>query len=154
VENKKHSMKNQYQKIIAAVFLFFAVIAGLYDVSIKRTMTHAPGTPDIYANPSPTVIVPQVVALFIRDDEHISTYSGIPATTVFEALTRVAHDHNLTLISKKYDFGTLVTQIGDKTNTSSRAWVYKVNGIDGLVSADKQTVKPGDVIEWEYVKPF
>ena len=75
------------------------------------------------------------------------------ASTPYEALKLVAHVKGLEVKEKNYDFGTMVESIRDVANTPEKAWIYHVNGVGGMVAADKQTLKEGDSVEWRYMEP-
>ena len=96
---------------------------------------------------------PHVTVMLVFEDVS-ATYSGIPATTPFEALQTVATDHHIPLQTKTYDFGIFVEGIGDKPTHQDHAWLYFVNGVSGDVAADKKAVQTGDLIEWRYMKPM
>lgn len=55
---------------------------------------------------------------------------------------------------KQYDFGSLVESVGGKKNTADRAWIFFVNGESGNRAADRVVLKPGDKVEWKYMKPI
>lgn len=83
----------------------------------------------------------------------ISTFSSVIAETPLEALEKISRQEDIELITKKYDFGVLVEQIGDKKNSSQKAWLYYVNGKMANEAADKFHLKNGDVVEWCYEEP-
>ena len=93
------------------------------------------------------------VTLTLVDGDATSTYSGVLASTVFDALQTVATDNQIPLKTKQYDFGIFVEAIGNKQNLSDYAWLNFVNGVSGDVAADKKTLKTGDSVEWRYMKP-
>lgn len=51
---------------------------------------------------------------------------------------------------KEYDFGAMVTAIGEEENTKEKGWIYYVNGVVAEVGASEKTVEPEDVVEWKY----
>ena len=93
------------------------------------------------------------VTLTLVDEDLVSTYSGIFATTPFDALQKVATDNQIFLKIKQYDFGMFVEEIGDRSNFTDYAWLYSINGVSGDVAADKKILKTGDLVEWHYMKP-
>lgn len=94
------------------------------------------------------------MSLTLDTGEKIATYDGIIASNAFDALIAVTRAHAISLITKKYDFGVFIQQIGTFPNTKDNAWVYYVNGVSGDVAADKKTVKNGDTVLWKYTKPL
>lgn len=84
----------------------------------------------------------------------VSTYSLSidDSPTVLELLNRLAEENNLNLVTKDYDFGILIEEIGEVKNNQENFWLYFVNGKLGEVSADKYELKKGDRIEWKYEK--
>jgi hypothetical protein len=72
--------------------------------------------------------------------------------TVLEALTQAAEAYGLPLETKSYgDMGTLVNAIGDLTGgQDNKYWIGYVNGSSLTVAVDKQTVAPGDKIEFKF----
>lgn len=74
------------------------------------------------------------------------------AKNAFEALDAVAKENNLTIKTKKYDFGILVEGIGSVINSKESYWMFAVNGKPGEVAADRYLINPGDTVVWEYKK--
>lgn len=93
------------------------------------------------------------VTVTIDDGTGVATYSATGAATAFDALRQAADIRKAPVATKTYDFGIFVDAVGDKKSSADRAWIYSVNGISGTVAADKQTVKPGDSVEWRYTVP-
>ena len=79
---------------------------------------------------------------------------AIDNQTLFDLTKKTAEEKSLKFDYKDYgDLGYLVTQIGEQKNgTDNKFWQYWVNNEQVQVSADKYTVKPGDVIMWKFVK--
>lgn len=76
----------------------------------------------------------------------------VQAKTAYEALLAAVKNRDWLLQVKNYDFGSLVEAINGIKNSSDKAWIYFVNGQSGTQAADKQELKPGDVVEWKYLK--
>lgn len=74
--------------------------------------------------------------------------------TAFEALQKIAKNNNWPIITKQYDFGIFIEGINGQLNNKEKAWIFFVNQEAGKIAADKQAVKPGDVVEWKYEKPI
>jgi hypothetical protein len=85
----------------------------------------------------------------------VATYSASPdeETTVFDLLTQAADKFGYKLETQKFDFGVFVKAIGGRESSRERTWIYFVNGKAAQVAADQAKVKPGDRVEWRYVKP-
>lgn len=78
----------------------------------------------------------------------IATYSAVYGNTVYDVLKHVEED----LAVEKYDFGILISSIGEYENSKDFAWMYYVNSQVGEVAADKYELQDGDVVEWRYIK--
>lgn len=76
----------------------------------------------------------------------------VESTNAYEALLKAAKINNLQIEHQEFKFGSLVTKIGDKSNNSSFAWIYYVNGKTGQFSAEKFIIHPEDVVDWKYEK--
>lgn len=85
------------------------------------------------------------VGLTIFFPDNVATFSGISAYTALDAL-----QEKVSIETKKYDFGTLVTKVGKIENTPSHAWLYWVNGKEATISSDRYNLTTGDVVEWKY----
>jgi len=71
-------------------------------------------------------------------------------TSVFDALRKVA--------KVEYDdypgLGVFVKSIDNISNTGSKWWLYKVNGVYGTVSASRFLLENRDNVVWEYTSFF
>lgn len=106
--------------------------------------------------PAPVVRVEQPVkpqAKVVIENGEIRTEATVSAKTAFEALEIITSQQHLTPKVKQYDFGVFVEGIGGVDNTKDKAWIYFVNGKSPEMAADKYLLKPGDVVEWKYIKP-
>ncbi|MGN0319608.1 MAG: DUF4430 domain-containing protein, partial [Lachnospira sp.] len=85
---------------------------------------------------------------------------AVSGYTVYDVLADVAKAHDIP-ISATYD-KSYVRSINnlsekdidvrtDKTKPNTSGWTYRVNGELVMLSANKCTVKDGDVIKWIYV---
>lgn len=74
--------------------------------------------------------------------------------TAYSLLEKYSKEKSVEIITKKYDFGVFVEQIGDAPSTSEMAWIYYVNNESANVAADTYILKPGDKVEWKYEKPI
>jgi biopolymer transport protein ExbD len=138
-------MKNKKFFIIALVLVALAGFVVLMPKS--RQQPAMPGETQEENQQAPSV------TLTIDNGEHVSTFSGIQASTAFEALTQAAKDHDIPLVTKQYDFGVFVDAIGEKASTADRAWIYFVNGKAATVAADTQALQDDDVVSWRYIPP-
>jgi len=101
----------------------------------------------------------ETVLLVIDDSEEAPKTFEVEFTegmTAFDLLRNKAEELNIALKTKTYDIGILVEAIGDKENgQDGKYWMYYVNGVLPMVSADKKEIKPGDKIEFKFEKsPF
>lgn len=100
---------------------------------------------------------------YIPDDGTIlavTSYSAVSGYTVYDVLADVAKAHDIP-ISATYDksyvrsinnlFEKDIDVRTDKTKPNTSGWTYRVNGELVMLSANKCTVKDGDVIKWIYV---
>lgn len=128
---------------------YFALQMFLYARSVNRIVNVEPA--QIHKEVQQKI---DMKIVFGQDDEvNISYFPWKDELTVFDLLTKVSEKNGIPIESKQYDFGIFVESIGGYKNTNEKAWIYFVNGKSGQVSADKQQVSPGDLIEWKYIKP-
>jgi len=73
------------------------------------------------------------------------------STTAYSALVNAAQKQEIKIKSKEYDFGILVEEIDGVRNAKDKAWVYFVNSKAGTISANKQKISQGDILEWKYI---
>ncbi len=79
--------------------------------------------------------------------------AGETATqSAYQALLQVAKANNLTVESKQYKYGIMVTKVGDFLGSADAGWMYSVNGKPGQIAADRYVIYPGDKVDWEYKK--
>ncbi len=71
--------------------------------------------------------------------------------SALDGLNMLAESQNLDLITKQYDFGTLVESIAGLESSSSKAWIYFINGESASVGADQYILKDKDIVEWKYI---
>jgi hypothetical protein len=116
------------------LIILFVMLAGILLVS-KPSISprHVPKT--------------QSVTLIIADKTYTTDF--IASQSALALLQSV----NIPVTVKKYSFGTLVESINNLQNTKDKAWIYFINGNSASVGADSYILKPGDKIEWKYLKP-
>lgn len=136
------------KKLLIGVAVFI-VIGGVFFLKQQPTVKQPVPAPVV----SQEVRKRPIVTVVIADGENTATFSGIAATTAFEALSYATKEENIELKTKQYDFGVFVEQIGQQANTKEKAWIYFINGKSGTVAADTQAVSDGDTVEWKYIKP-
>lgn len=105
-------------------------------------------TDNAHLTPSKSSVQPITVVLVF--DENRKEEAVVEAGTVYEALERVTAQRGMTIEKKNYDFGMMVTGVGESKNTKDYAWLYYVNGKGGEVAADRYVLKPQDRVEWRY----
>lgn len=138
-------------KKIILVILAFVILAGAYRSRATPTPIKPSPAP---ANSVPSItIVNKAVTVTLNFGNKISTVSGLTAVNAFEALKQAAQKENLILVTKDYDFGTMVQKIGEYENLPDKAWIYYLNGESATQAANVQPVKSGDEVEWKYEKP-
>lgn len=135
------------KKLLTGIVIVIIALGGFFTFKNRRSIVSKK------TNEQAVVEQKSTVTLIIDSEDDVATYSGIQATTAFEALSEVAVQNSINLKTKQYDFGVFVESIGEKENTSDRAWIYYVNGASGEVAADKRELNDGDIVEWRYVKP-
>ena len=136
-----------YMKHIKLIVVVLILLAAVVVTRVMRQQTAIPKEKQTETQQIPAI------TLVIDDGELISTFSGIPAVTAFEALTKTAREQNITLTTKQYDFGIFVEAIDGKAMTDDRSWIYFVNNVSATVAADMQPLQSGDTVSWRYMKP-
>jgi len=136
-------------KKLLRIILFLALIC-ILSVCVIVVRTRG----DIQKKAAQQSSVIPTVTLTIDEGTKIATYSGVIAKTAYDALTQTAGQHNIQVLTKKYDFGILVQSIDGKENTTALSWIYFVNGKSGDVGADAYILHPGDMVEWKYIHPI
>ncbi len=133
--------------IVAALGII--IVGGLYEVTqyVWRTANY------VNVNSSLSVSPVSTATVVLDTGKEVSTVSGIFAGNAYAALTALAEQKRIEVITKQYDFGVFVQQIGPLANTKEKSWIYFVNGKAGTVAADKQSLNAGDTVEWKYMKP-
>ena len=99
------------------------------------------------------------VFLVIDDEEELLQtfeFEFNEGLTAFDLLKNKTEELDMILKTEVYDFGILITAIGDKENgEDGKYWLYYVNGEMPMISADKNEIKAGDKIEFKFEKsPF
>lgn len=118
-------------------------------------------TPSASFTPTPTPldsITPLPAAVFVNiaySTDKTSHYSEnyMASTSALTILESVATQSGIPVKLKKFSFGTMVESINNEANTKDKAWIYFVNDQSASVSADSYIVRPGDKIDWKYIKP-
>lgn len=125
--------------------LFFLLIAGgIFLLFHKQGEQNQLVIPQALPSQSKAVHI----QLTIDFGDHVSTYSAIESTTPLDGLLKTGER----VETKAYDFGTMVTKIGDRGNVRDHAWLYFVNGKEASVSADRYNSSDGDMVEWKYIQ--
>ncbi len=72
-------------------------------------------------------------------------------STAFEVLDQVSKRYNFEISSTQYETGIFIKSIAAKENgEGNKYWIFYVNGKMAQVSADKQVVKAGDIVEFRF----
>jgi hypothetical protein len=142
-------MKNK--KTVLLILLMIGLVGIIF--IFPRKIINKSRTISAMISPTQKVDKPQVT-LTINNSQKTTTYSGVLADNAFMALSVVAAQNNIKVVTKQYDFGVFVSQIGDQVSAKDMAWVYYINGKSGEVAADKAALKTGDSVEWRYAEPI
>jgi hypothetical protein len=90
------------------------------------------------------------------DDENKAYFEAqvVEKMTAFDLLKQGADGLKIALATKDYgEMGILVEKIGDyKNGDNGKFWIYYLNGKMAEVSASKQEIKAGDIIEFKFEK--
>jgi hypothetical protein len=138
-------------KLLIIVLLILIIVFGFARINYQDHNRIRPGITGAVA-PTAKTEKPAVI-LVIDDGQSVATFSGVAASTAFDALLWATYNKQMEIETKKYDFGTMVTKFDGKVSGSDMAWIYFINGKSGEVAADKAKVKNGDTVEWRYMKP-
>lgn len=137
-------MKQQF--IVGLVIVIGVIfVSALYYVGPNR-IGRVPAAPLLAVQ-----VKPEVAFLLDEGDGNVATVSTA-AKNPLEALLLVADAKGEQVTVKSYDFGSLVQKVGNHENSSTKAWIYFVNGKSGEVAADKYELKSGDSVEWKYTE--
>ena len=117
------------------------------------------GASAIYINKEAKEISGRVTATVIIDFENGTKWAFSDMTTknatVFGFLMEAARNGNFTVeytYYGQYD-SNLVDSIAGKINGENNSyWQYWINGEYGMVGADRQPVKNGNIIEWTFTE--
>lgn len=96
--------------------------------------------------------VKQSVEVKVDFGQDSAVIKNLAAATALEALEKAAADEVWQLVIKDYDFGKLVTAVGEKANSKDRAWIFYVNGAAGEKASDQTELNWGDKVDWKYEK--
>lgn len=76
---------------------------------------------------------------------------GEVATTVEELILFASASVGVPVETQKYDFGTLVTSIGEfKGGTDGKYWLYSVNGQDATVGIDQYKLTGNELVQFRF----
>lgn len=97
---------------------------------------------------------PKAVLLVVNTGDQTVINSAVPiqsGETVLTVLSRAATEAKLKIETKKYEFGTIVNQLGDKVGgTDGKYWLYSVNGKDANIGADQYKLEGGELISFRF----
>ncbi len=124
------------------------IVAGLVTASLNRMSQDIGWTyQDLVRSPANEAVLgaeaaePDAVHLVVQVDGRSIIDTSQPAavaTTVEELILFASASVGVPVETQKYDFGTLVTRIGDYTGgTDGKYWLYSVNGQDAAVGIDQ-----------------
>ncbi len=144
----KERRKNMKFKKNIIIYLLLVIVAGTFIFTKLTFKTDVPEAKNVLPAQTQNQEI-TVIVNFGDDEKTVQVVAGDAYSALIEAGKRLGFE----IKTKHYDFGDLVETIGDKTNSTDKAWIYYVNGISGDVAADKKAVKAGDKVEWKYEKP-
>lgn len=105
-------------------------------------------TSSIQATVVPTKAKEEMVTIDFGGGEKVE--GKTVAGNALEALKKLTAVNDLSLETKQYTLGAMVTKIGSKENSKTKGWVYSVNGKSGQIAPDRLVTYPEDKILWEY----
>jgi len=90
------------------------------------------------------------VLLNIKDGDQERYYKVpfVKGDTAWKILQETSQKYGFGLEYQEYDFGVMITQIGNQTPPEGKYWMYYVNREMASVGADAYEVKAGDEILW------
>ncbi len=151
-------MKKQKKNLILVVFIIISVLV-IGEIIVTKQINLIPSniregrtwSSDINLSPSvsPDINIQNVSINFSNNKIITAT---VYAQTAYDALGKLANEKNLKVEIKQFKYGIMVTKIGETASSNQYYWSYKVNGKLGEVASDRFILKPGDKVEWEYVK--
>lgn len=109
-------------------------------------------TPVANTNVAATQSVNVAVTIDMGNASPVRTFrQSVPAgTTALAVLQQVGTEHNIPVVTKRYDFGDLVTSIGGLAATGTKFWIFLVNGEKAAVGAGTYQVQEGDTIGFRF----
>ena len=146
------------KQIKTLLFVIFVALVGFIIVFFKIFAAIQPAIPASQSRQELSEAKPQESQI----DLTIDSGNNSPLTfeykfgghkTVFDALKDTALANNISLETQNYEFGVFVKSINGLESTAKKSWIYFVNGESGMVAADKNEIKNGDVVEWKYLPP-
>jgi len=141
-------------------------LAAVLFITAAFTASFVKMTQDVGGNFTPVVTVrsnkvlgveaeaPQAILLVVNTGDQTIINSAIPiqaGDTVLSALSRAVVEAKIKIETKKYEFGTIVNQLGDKVGgTDGKYWLYSVNGQDANIGADQYKLEGGELISFRF----
>lgn len=144
---------NKFKLLLASTTILFAFFLsyrlGLFNFSRLSDLTSETQSVDKQDKKQNI----NLIIYFGNEDIRTYEYSFSEEETVYDALKEISERENISLETKEYDFGILVSSIGGKENSSQMAWIYFVNGEAGQIAADQMQIENKDLVEWKYITP-
>lgn len=137
----------RYTFLVLSLALLLFVGAGCW------TTTYPAANTGTNTNTNATVAIPAQL-LITNSDGIPTTYdaSVISGATALALLKQIGQANDLTIVTKQYDFGELVTAIGGTAASNNDFWLFTINGESASVGAGEYVVKNGDTIGFTYTK--
>jgi len=137
------------------------IVAGIITASLNRMSQNVGWTyQDLVRRPAPESVLGaetselKAVHLVVQADGRSLIDTSQPAevaATVEELLLFASASVGVPVETQKYDFGTLVTSIGEFTGgTDGKYWLYSVNGQDAAVGIDQYKLTGNELVQFRF----
>lgn len=149
-------MKNQTRLLIIAALVFVLAVSAVQFIwrgSVNLTLPEISTRSIFKLNEAETKTEPEKIESVMIDFGNGKTVKGKVSTqNAYQALAALAAEKNLSVETKQYKYGLMVTKIGDTASSGNSGWTYTVNGKPGQIASDRYIIYPGDIIEWKFTK--
>ena len=142
-------MKKQY--IIAAAIVYILLFSGMYywAAVIKPKLSQTPVERGLISKEGAAARIRMTQRIVHSPSEASSSAQPMDVRDGETALELIKRTHPV--VTKDYDFGTLVESIdGVKNGSDNKYWILYVNGKQASVGAGAYTIQNNDLIEWRF----
>jgi len=143
-------MKMKKTKIIIGISILVIILAGAIFLN-KNTLFKSPEGNEV----SETGINNEVTLIIDKGENSLLTINSEfkEGMTVLSLLQETVEKLNLEFQIKNFDIGVMIESIDSKKNgEGGKYWMYYVNGVLPMISADKNILKVGDKVELKFEK--